>query len=636
MPRFVQEIFHFPKIFPVICWNLLGIPLFAAGNNASIVRKDIVVLIDRSKSVDDENRKSALELIAGLVEGKVSPETLASWKYQPAVATPDASGSAESGNIGRLSGAAGMGDPIAKDPCRGLIAGLGNYQRAAELRTLVAQGLEPTTAVGLAGRLRDSADLYQAADNSTHVTLAESILAETLFNSDKNRDSYYLIVVSDFNEDCFNRPVSDYDTPTKPAVEVNHKKLTLSEANEQVFLGKSKFDDGNSTSGTYSVHDQKSIRYFREKVEQLLLGDFNYQGAVGQGKRPVMVRIYAHSPKRNLAFTTVDYKWIYPGAAPEISWTASGVSAEAKLQLDIAGNTQEFAAGISAVDGKPFVYSLAEHFSTPLKGGNHQILLQVEDSTDFRPLGAEAGLSFVIPAVNFLGKFEATSTENPATPERQVEILNEKFEGELTPSPGVCMLRATLECDDKRFENKTVKVDENGQFRITIRDFSEEAGTAVSSGKLVTVTVSLPDGKILAKPTPAAVCFLKIQKVEIWADGFPEDRFITLDLRKKLGVSFKSSHAGLKGYKWERPEVTYQGGNAASGVRFKDNVITFERQAPPGDYQILMKLLLDGKKAGEHTFTIRVPAKTNWMPIVLASMAALSLGLFTWHFFQRR
>lgn len=638
MRRYFQAISRFSINFPILWMSSLGTQPSLAKENESIIQKNIVVLIDQSKSVDAANRKSSLDLIAGLVEGKVPAEIRKAWKFQKAAGTKDDSDSAETRNLDFLFQENDQGSPISKVRSLFLIAGLGNYQRTVDIRNQLGTNLKSSDRSELAAIFRNSGDAYQAEDNSTHVTLAESILAESLLKADKDRGSYYLIVVSDFNEDCFNRPVSDYDDPKKPVVKIGDgKNITLAEANEQVFRGKLKFDDGNKVAGNYSSDDQKSIHFFREKVEQLLLGDFIYQEFVEQAKRPVRVQVYAHSPKRGLAFTTKKYVWNFPAEAPVLSWSAQGISPDTKLTVEIAGSARTISNEDITVDGDTYSYSLADHFSKPLPAGIHSISMMVEDPSNRRPLLAGAELSFIVPSISFSGKYENTSPETPASLERQTEIPDEKFEGELSPSPGTCTLRATLVCDGKSFANNKVKVDDQGHFILRIREFGDEAGAAVTSGKIVSVTVSFPHNEILAKDaSSSAVCYLTVQKVEIWADGYPADEAIQLDLRKGLGVTFKSSHANIKGYTWPLPVVTFQGGQVPPAVRSRNNVITFSQDAPAGAYNVTMAMKFDGKEFGTKEFRIQIPKRTNWMPIILISMGLFSLGLFSWHFVQRR
>ena len=647
MHRFFQAISQSPIIFPVLCATLLGLQLSTAQENAGFLPKNIVVLIDQSRSVDEGNRKSALELIAGLVEGEIPAEIRAAWGFNKAPGGRDDSDSAVTDNLDSLFQGNDKGLPIAKEPCRYLIAGLGNYQRTVVLRDRLGKELDSSGRSGLAGIFKDkklAAD-YPATDNSTHVTLAEAILAERLLKDTRNRESYYLIVVSDFNEDCFNRPVSDYDNP-KPVIGISGgKSLTLSDANEQVFKGNLEFDDGDGPDkkriqGIYSENDRKSIRSFREKVEQLQLGDFNYKPDVGLGKRRVMVKVYAHSPKRSVAFTSQKYGWIYPAKAPVIAWSAPGIPPDAKLTLEIAGSTRTISDENTTIDGDTSSYSLADHLSKPLPAGDYPIRLKVEDPSEPRPLMAVANLTFVVPTITFSGKYENTTLEKPASLEHQTEIPDEKFQGQLTPPPGPCILDATLECGGESFPNHQVKVDTEGAFSMKIGDFGKAAESAVASGKPVTVTVSLPPGKILASDALAsAVSFLKIEKVEIWVDGYPPDtQPIQLDLRKSLGVTFKSSHANIKGYTWNRPQVSFEGGLAPEEVKLSGNnyEVSFARNAPAGAYEIKIGMMFDGKVIEPKRISIHVPTHTSWIPILLISMGIFSLGLFGWHFFQRR
>ena len=135
---------------------------------------------------------------------------------------------------------------------------------------------------------------------------------------------------------------------------------------------------------------------------------------------------------------------------------------------------------------------------------------------------------------------------------------------------------------------------------------------------------------------PSAEFFLKMPaSVEIWADGFPKNDF-DLDLSQRLGVTFKSSHAGLPGYQWERPRITFEDGTTPATVSARQNVVTFDRDAAPGTYTIRMVMLRGDGIGGEQSFTAIVPKRANWMIIVLAAMAVISIALFCWHFFGRR
>lgn len=145
----------------------------------------------------------------------------------------------------------------------------------------------------------------------------------------------------------------------------------------------------------------------------------------------------------------------------------------------------------------------------------------------------------------------------------------------------------------------------------------------------------LPSGPLTLDAVTSAVCFLKIEKIEIWADGYPPDgQPIQLNLRKGMGVTFKSSHANIKGYTWNRPQVSFEGGLAPKEVRSSGNnyEVSFDRSAPAGTYEIKVGMMFDGREIEQKKFFVHVPKHTSWIPILLISMGIVSLGLFGWHF----
>ncbi len=643
MKRSFQAISRGILAFPALL-SLLAITLSAhAPAEDSPLQRNIILLIDQSMSVDDANRQSALTLISGLVGGEVSPESRNHWRFTSADRPADAPGAEETANLTKLFSAQESALPIARATPLHLMGGLGNYSRTGDLRTKLSGGLDRSSRADLASRIAASSADYPAVDVSTHVILAESVLARTLLQSSSTAGDYYLIVISDFFEDCFNRPVSDYTTPNSPVIASGREKLTLTAANALVHEGKLPFNDGAGRTGAYNADDQAAIRYFREKVEQLQLGEFTYSGppVTGGNKLPVQIRIYAHSPKRNLAFGLSSYTWTFPSAAPEITWTAEGVSPGSLLTLVIAGETSRFEATQANAEGTPFTQDLSRHFKQPLAPGEHDITLSISDPRSPRALEARSKLTFVVPGVAFTGKFASSSSNSPLELDNRSEILTERFDGKLDPPPGSkSSVAVTLEAKNKaiRSEPTPIPVEADGTFSLALRDFPREIVDQIESGDTYQLTAALPDpGEILSPgDRPSASCFFLIPKINLWPEGYPEDTVIAL---KTDGIRFKSSHAGIPGYQWRSPQITGKDGELATThytVGQHRNTITFSRSAPAGTYRVVMRIAHEGEVVQENAFTIEIPSKTPWMLIALGTMALFSIGLASWYAFTRR
>ncbi len=628
----------FPVILPFLTIGLLQ----SGSAEDSPLQRDVIVLIDQSKSVDDQNRRSALDLISGLVSGSVTAESRKQWRFVPASRPADAPGAEESANLAKLFSDREPALPLAKANPRHLLAGLGNHSRTRDLRGKLARGLARTDRDDLATLIRASAPDYPSDDNSTHVTLAESILAETLLKAEAAGD-YYLIVISDFHEDCFNRPVSEYATPDSPTITIGREKLSLAAANAVVHEGKAPFNDGAGNTGTYTAADQAAIRYFKQKVEQLQLGEFTYTDPAvsGPGKLPVKLRIYAHSPRRSLAFGLSSYQWVFPAPAPEISWNAEGVTPGSVLTLVIAGQTSRFEAAQSHADGKPFTHNLSDHFKQPLPPGQHPVTLSVADPRSPRELQTSATVDFIVPAIAFTGKVSASTAAAPLELDNRSEILTERFNGTLDPAPGgKSTLLLTLEAKNKsvRSEPLAIPLNDDGTFSVALRDFPAEIVDSIESGDTYQLTAGIPDPAEILAPDrrPTAACFFLIPKINLWPEGYPPDAPIRL---KTDGIRFKSSHAGIPGYQWSTPQITGEGGELSSAhysVGQHRNTITFDRKAPAGTYRLVMRLAHQGEVVQENAFTLEIPAKTPWMLIALGTMGVLSLGLAGWYAFSRR
>jgi hypothetical protein len=636
------RIFRWLKQLPVVCVVLCGF------STANPVERNLVVLVDRSKSVEAKNRESAFRLIGDLVAGgKMSQDSRDAWKAVFPPAAGDEGERPERANLRRFF-EGGEAASIAPETGSCLVAGLGNYQRTRDLRESLARGLPKASRAEMGAILAGAAALHGSDDNSTHIKLAESILAQHLIQKSKNPSGYYLIVITDEQEDCFNLNVNDYDDPAKLVAPKEGPKWTRSEGNERVAKGELDYDDGLAGKGRYKPDDLEAIG-FREKVEQLLLAEFQYTRQVEAGKRAVKVQVYAQAAKRALEFSSAKYEWVYPGKAPEIRWMANGVSPEATLILDSGrGKIDDFKGSVAAKDGEayslPLADSLAELFPEGVPVGEHSLELSVVDANDPRPLKARASVVFALPEISFDEEgYQKSNQESPAELDDLTELAAAKFRGRLSPAPGECVVHARIQCDGEDPETNGVAkipVDADGRFSMTLVDFPEEVRNAVGNSEIIRLTAMLPKEKeILGNAAaPTAQCYLKVPRVQIWADGYGADvRTIRLDLRKRLGVTFKASLAGLPGYSWAKPSVQFLGSANPPGVLASGNVVSFDKDAEAGVYNVTMGLFRGGSPVGEEAvFRVEVPKGRNWTLITLAAMALASCALFGWHFLSRR
>ena len=613
MKRLIQEInsVALPKVLFFACLIPALVPLRAAA--ADDLRKNIVVLVDESKSVDDANRKSALDLVAGLVTGKVAEASRQAWHFK----APDGGGDPAVLNLKQLvADGPAVGHPLALESSRFVIGALGNYERVSEL---IPKLLKPT--LGSPGELANKLlenGAFKSSDNSTHISLAEAKVAHS-FLSKPSKTPYYLIVISDFYEDCLNWPVKDYVPKAKE----------LAAKNAKVLSGDEPFNDGKEAKKQkYTSDDIADIKFLNEKINGLLLGEFIYQG---KAETPVNVKVYSPVVKRSLKLAAGPLQWILPDAPPSVPLTAEGLDDSSPLVLTLKNPQAEERVILKGncgvlTDGKAL--DLAPLLDKPemqdfLAAGNYELALDVAQDIG-TGLHAATTLAIATPKIVLDDKRLRESTqEKPCEPAANKEIKTEKYAFTLDPAP-----RETHDVEIRSGKNRIITRVSGGTGDFTVGKFVDGA----ESNQPIKITASL---KLVPTTALATASFwITIPKVTVWAvydARIPDSDEILLD--KTHSLTLKASHAGMEGYAWRGTTVVRKDSGKAVLPDSDDNHLDFSG-VEPGTYLVTAKFG-PVKSPEEQHFTVIVPKRTPWLLYALIGMVLASLGLFGWHFFRR-
>ena len=598
--------------------GLLGLLLPCGGARADDLRKNIVVLVDASKSVDPANRQSALQLVAGLVTGKVDDASRRTWEFKPAPATTYPVATI---NLQRLmQPAAEPSQPIASPAARFVISPLGNYARVTTLREQLVNPRQGGPEE-VAKHLLEPVPPFVSSDNSTHISLAEAVVAQA-FLKPSSQLPYYLIVISDFYEDCLNRPVKDY-------VE---KCAQVKEGNAKVLRGEIAFNDGAGVANhKYSPADVEGIRFLNEKIADLMLGEFIYKG-LPRPETPVNVKIYSPMVKHGLTITDAAVKWVLPDPPPGFALLSEGLDASAPLQLNIVNldthsehtlqetcdlilpkNRLEMAALLERPVIKPFIVA-----------GNFEITLSVAQAIG-QSVDAKCSLQIFKPTITLGGDELNRSTEaQPFVFPVNKVLTAEKITVRLEPAPATAH-QIAIQCG-----NKHVTVTSNhgtGEFGL---------------GELLAGTEGDEPIKLAAAlkldPTPQSATkevWIRLPMVSLWAVYAGElIDSASITLTKARALTLKASHVGMEGLDWRGTTVTNCADNQTPPMDLDDGHNLDFSDVKPGTYTVTAKFGSSDHPT-QRVFTVIVPAKTPWMLITIGVMVILSLGLFCWHFFRR-
>ena len=296
--------------------------------------QNVALIIDRSLSVDQENRDEAIELIIDLLEGQVDQGLNKKWtlltdetpEQDPQQVKLRQQKQQQISSL--ISGTNNQG--IAQENLKILTGHFG------DLKTVHALSKEAWTNAhnNFAKTVRAKAKSAKPSDPRTHFELAKATVSEKL---DKDKE-FLLFVVSDGVEDLDNWPVSHY---------LDQKKTTNLDS-----LAQGDFRDTGKARHlrvlnqkhykSYSHTDQNKLKNFSSQYSELLLGRLTLTPeelqsffAKKEKKVPVFVYLYYFKPKPELApqFTTPSQ------SSPDNRYTISRDFSGVQWQLSNKPNT---------------------------------------------------------------------------------------------------------------------------------------------------------------------------------------------------------------------------------------------------------------------------------------------------------
>ena len=621
--------------------GLVGLAVPCAAAPADDLSKNIVVLVDSSGSVDPANRKSALLLVAGLVEGKVDQDNRPEWIFNAdEVSDPQTDATV---NLSRFEG--GPIQPLAAKNAQFVIAPLGNYQRVVDLRDLLDNKMRQSGSPEvIAGKLKCPDPPFTNGDGSTHLSLAQAVVAQTFLNPPA-KTPYYLIVISDFKEDCLARDTKEYS---------GEAFNTLKKWNSEVFSGVRPYVDSKGIkgiTGKYSPEDQAAIKFLSEKIDGLLIGKFTYD-VKNKPALPVEVRIFSPVVKRTLEFAKPgdDREWILPDPAPEWRLKVEGIDGNPTVEVEICKN------GSAEPLLRDFQYVIKDK---TLKLG--EVLAQAGDKVSGTP--GTYGITLKLPRENGVTATAATqltvihpkllilaretsinAQDHPVgKPYEFPEGWNFGSDGDqisfkLDPAPTVDREIEVGFPEGKDPANDTVRL-KNGQ-----GTFKGLLPPADHEQELLHLTAKLKMTKEMPKcPAISSEPWLKIPKLAVGADCAKiQDEIVRkvegattkVELKMmagggllKLQANFDGVWTGTKitpstGWKSQAPDEILITSRYFSDTRFTVES-TFEKQGA-------------GAKNASIEVTVIVPKNPPWKFIAMGLTLALGLSLLAWHFFRRR
>lgn len=309
----------------------------------SLTAKDIGILIDRSRSVEQSNRDEAVELINGLLSGTIDPEIRRKWQLrEEEVAVEDdpvqrEMRKTELENLRQLfAGQAGKG--LATGNFRLFLGAFGNLDTVKQLESQAwAEVSGP-----LGDKISAWAKTVDPGDNETHFELARATAAARLGSASE----FYFFVVSDGVEDLVNWPVSSYLDARKikdPASLAkgdfrDTAKAAILQANNLERIGGKTLVIGGKTYPGYNAQERGALAAFKKNFSERLLCRATLTGpelqafftANPERKVPVSVSIYSARPRATVTAKFTVPVGSHPGqphpvsrASDAIAWTLS-------------------------------------------------------------------------------------------------------------------------------------------------------------------------------------------------------------------------------------------------------------------------------------------------------------------------
>lgn len=625
--------------------------------------RNVAVLVDVSKSVDIDNQKSALTLVANLVSGEMDEDNGKKWKFKP---KPVDNPAIE--NLRQLHD--GNGKALASDPARFVVCPLGNYPRVEDLRKMLQRPSighrEEICQALLAGG-------FGATDNYTHLTLAKAVAAEALLEPEST-ERYYLIVVSDGFEDLFNMSVADYRNAEE------NEKLKIKNA---IIINGEALPKGEKQPGTtYSAPDREAIKYFAKKIEEADLGEFTYQEQVADPdkKEKVRVSIYALKVKAALDFEKTQTHWLLPTDSPTLTVKSVGLFPETLVTVRVAKDQKPFGTEkterfdkilaqnqlkVSDYLGdfpEPGSYSISLGV---LPGGgdvspSHTVTVAVpklrfkDSEMDKMAAPTEPAAHDDVKAFKFRSSWKITDgIPMEVDPDSSGEICAE-LDGYLLPNgndPKVRNLIQTEKSKEVAAESmKKVADDQNVQW-VLLKVWLKYSGNTSEKDKYLEektrrfIRVIFPNSSIRVVPT-AGVTVIKDSDPEQSDPKEPrmiKPQKITLSPGGGVKFTLYATYETVQGMDWGVPKVTKVIGGkeepvSAKQVLFggKNNKFDFSKQ-DPGTYRIYACFGTEtDRKVGQNpNIEVTFARKTPWLLIAMGAILVTGLGFFGWYFFRR-
>lgn len=656
-------------LLSIFTFSILATPLALA--------QSIGILIDRSLSVDQDNRDEAIDLIIDLLEGDVDPLFTDKWAFLNDISPQQdpvqikLRGKKQTQIKALLSGAENKG--LADTNLEVLTGHFG------ELKTVHTLADERWVKAGkdIGEVIRAKAKSAVPSDPRTHFELAKATVSKHL-NKEKE---FLLFIVSDGVEDLDNWPISHY---------LDQEKINNLES-----LAKGDFRDTGKARHlralnqkhykNYSKSDQNKLKSFKTDYSELLLGRLSLRPnelktffKEKQKTVPVFIYVYHFKPKLeiNPSFTTppqssLDDRYSisrdFSGVRWQLSSKAEATFPNVKQKLTLFDNLNN-QIGQKDIDSQKA--SLNEVFGQ-IDDGLYKLVLTIESEGITQEAICYIEMSNYSPRIQFTGALaEITNHKNPLEFSRYDDLapLDQKITWEYTSpkkdvEPPKTITKRLLNYDKEY--NIPHNSDElrglllrTNQTEITIKDLlaSQTDDTQIplggsyrvileavwSSGEKSSITsyFSLPEPEISllsksrtieSEDEPRIVEKGDNIRVANWMHGWKNFEY-DLEIEEKIGNSWEY----VDSYAEESP-LTID--NQPNGV-----VITVAKSLNnPLRYRVVF---LPNEKTGLSDIIDPEDVSTDYgylesksfsiTPLIFLSFAILAIVFFVWHFMRKK
>lgn len=406
------------KIFGRFIWFFVVIAFvrvtFKVGAQEQI--SSSAVLIDRSSSVDQNNRDEAIRLVEGLVTGEMPTEIQRKWHFLPSEEAEDdpelmaVRSRMEMELFRRLSSESSV--PLMTPDYELLVGSLGDRKRVSELAN--ANWFRPKGE--FFGEVKEAASLSNKGDPTTFFKLARATLGNRLGG---NRNEFLLFVISDGVEDLVNKSVAYY---------LDEGKL----GNLQD-LAKGDFRDDKThnelsllNAGRYTPADRKVLSDFEGKFAELQVGRFSLsapelKGFFGrQGAKPKKVPVFIYV-YRTLPREALEVRFTTPQGSSQsnpyivhddsrLGWRVTRKGKEVKPDtLTLTDMRTATTVAVAADRGG----KISDYFDS-LGRGVHELILKATHEGDTRSTNAFVSIAPGAPQIVFRDAFDGCHVADKA------------------------------------------------------------------------------------------------------------------------------------------------------------------------------------------------------------------------------